>query len=154
MRRPVRPTFSAAAVSAAAVLTVGCYTYTPVDSAQVASGEPVRVVLTDEGSFTVARSIGPYGSSLDGRITQKDDSGFVMSVTQVKRRSGVEETWRGESVRIPRTMVSSMTLPKLSRTRSLLAAGGIVVTAMALAAALGGGSALGGRGPGGGGSGK
>ena len=152
MRRPVRPTFSSAAVSVAAVLTVGCYTYTPVDSSRLASGQPVRVTLTEEGSFRVASFIGPYGNALDGKITENDDSTLVMSVTQVKRRSGVEETWKGETVRIPRAAVAAVTLPKLSRTRSVLAAGGVVAAALGLAAALGGASSLGGRRGGGGGN--
>lgn len=143
MRRPVRPSFSAAAVSVAAVLTVGCYTYTPVDPNAALAGQPTRVKLTEAGSFAVAPLIGPYGASLDGRITQKDDSGLVMSVTQLTRRSGVEETWRGESVRIPSNAVASVSLSKFSRSRSVLLAGGLVATALGLAAGLGGGSVLG-----------
>ena len=94
MRRLARPSFSATAVSVATVLSVGCYTYTPVDPNATLAGQVTRVKLTDAGSFAVAPYIGPYGDSLDGRVTQKDDSGLVLSVVQVTRRSGVEETWR------------------------------------------------------------
>jgi len=143
MRRPVRPSFSAVAVSAAAVLTVGCYTYTPISSSAVPANQKTRVNLTEEGSFAVARFIGPYGNSLDGRITQTDDSGFVMAVSQVTRRTGVEESWRGEPVRVPRSAVASVSMPKLSRTRSALVAGGVIAVALGLATTLGGGSILG-----------
>lgn len=143
MRRSVRPSFSATAVSVAAVLTVGCYTYTPVNPNAALSGQRTRVDLTEAGSFAVASFIGPYGRSLEGRITQKDDSGMVVSVTQLTRRSGVEETWRGESVRVPNSAVESVSLPKLSRVRSTLLAGGILATTLGLAAGLGGGSVLG-----------
>lgn len=154
MRRPVRPTFATAAVSAAAVLTVGCYTYTPVDSGRLDPGQPVHVTLTEEGGFRVASAIGPYGTSLDGKVTERDDSSLVMSVTQVTRRTGVEESWRGESVRVPRAAVASVTVQKLSRTKSILMASGVVVAALGLAAALGGASSLGGKRGGGGSNGQ
>ena len=154
MRRPVRPTFAAAAVSAATLLTVGCYTYTPVDSARLNQGQPVRVTLTEEGGFRVASAIGPYGSSLDGRVTERDDSTLVMSVTQVTRRTGVEETWKGETVRVPRSAVASVGVQKLSKTKSVLVASGVVAAALGLAAALGGATSSGGGGRGNGGEGQ
>ena len=154
MRRLVRPSFSATAVGVASVLTVGCYTYTPVAPSAAVSGERTRVALTEGGSFEVARYIGPYANTLDGRIVQRDDSGLVVSVVQVTRRSGVEETWRGESVRVPNDAVSSITRPKLSRPRSFLLAGGVVATTLGVTALLGGGSILSGSGRGGGSGGK
>lgn len=150
MRRIARPSFSATAVGVATVLSVGCYTYTPVNPNATLAGQLTRVKLTDAGSFAVAKDIGPYGDSLDGRVTQKDDSGLVISVVQVTRRGGVEETWRGESVRVANSDVASIAVPKFSRSRSSLLAGGIVATALGLAATLGAGSALSNSGRGGG----
>ena len=152
MRRPVRPSFAATAVSVATVLTVGCYTYTPINPTAAPAGQRSRVQLTEAGSFAIAQYIGPYGNALDGRITQRDDSGLVMSVTQVTRRSGVEESWRGEPVRVPNSAVAAVSIPKFSRSRSALMAGGIVATALVLAASLGGGFTLGRSGGGGGGN--
>jgi hypothetical protein len=150
MRRSRRHRCRAYAVGATALWSVGCYTYTRVDSGTLTPGQETRVRLTDQGSSSIAQYIGPYGSAIDGRVTQRDDSVLVVSVSNVIRQNGVEEPWRGEAVNVPRNAVASVELPRFSRSKSALAIGGLVVTALGLAALLGGGDLLGGGKNGGG----
>jgi len=103
-----------------------CQTYMPVAlSPEIASGN-VRVTLTSSAS---AASLGKLGSGvgqLEGRLAALSDSALTMSVSQVNRLSGSEESWDGESVTIPRNDVASVERRRTSVSRSLLLAGAIV----------------------------
>jgi hypothetical protein len=125
-------------VAAATLLTTACHTYTPIAGQDVTPGGTVRVRLTDNGAVSVAPSVGPYARSMEGRVSSISDSAMVLSVTELTRANGQEETWRGESVTVPRSGVADMAVPKLSSTRSWLLAGGLVAGAAALGAVLGG----------------
>jgi len=132
------------------LLTTACQTYTPVPAQGVAPGGRVRVRLTERGSADITPSVGPSARTIDGTVTSISDSAVVLSVTDLTRYNGQEEPWRGESVTVPRAGVADITVPKLSRSRSLLFAGGIILGAVAIGSALGGtGTDIGKSGPGG-----
>ena len=132
---------------ATAAVTVGCHSYVPVDAAAVAPSRVVRLDLTDAGSVALGPGVGRYAVSVDGRISQHDDSALVVAVSQVTRRSGAEEAWNGESVRVPRSGVSSVTIETLSRSRTYLVVGGLAALGATIGAAFGGGGGTGGRTP-------
>lgn len=140
-------------VVTATLLTAACHTYTPVAGQSVAPGGTVRVRLTDTGAVAVAPSVGPYARAIEGRVGSVTDSTVVLAVTGLTRANGQDETWRGESVAVPRSGVADMAVPKLSRPRSWLLAGGLMAGAAALGAVLGGAGQNVGRGGSGGGNG-
>jgi hypothetical protein len=109
-----------------ALLLCGCYTYsnTAVGDATVMS--PVRVELTDEGSQEITRQVGPRGSTLEGIVTAKSDSDLIFGVTALTRTNGVEETWHGEHVTVPRSGVSRIQLRKFSAFNTGLFIAGLV----------------------------
>ena len=145
-RRRQTPLRSSLALTTAA-LTVGCHSYVPIDPADVTPSRVVRLDLTDAGSVALGPAVGPYAVSVDGRISQRDDSVLVIAVSQVTRRSGAEESWNGEAVRVPRAGVASLGVEKLSPARTGLVVGGLAALGAALGATLGGGGGAGGRTP-------
>ena len=147
--RSSRPWIRSSLAAAALAVNVGCYSYVPVDGTSLAAGKELRVNLSDSGSAALAPYTGPLTGAIDGRITEVNDSTLVVSVAQLTRRNGVEETWRGETVRVPRTGVASVERHQLARGRSALLVGGIAAAAAVIALSLGGGDLLGGRGSGG-----
>jgi len=153
--RSVRPWVRAAVLSAATSINVGCYTFAPVESSTVSpnNGATMRVHVTDAGGAALAPLVGPYAGALDGQITDRNDSALVMSVTQLTRRNGVEESWKGERVTIPRAGIASLQQKRFARGRTALFVGGLVAAAAILAVSLSGAGAEGGRGTGGGGGG-
>jgi len=141
-----------AGTAAALVLTsMACRSYVPVVPHQLAPGSTARVSLTDRGSVELASSLGPRGDLVEGRVVESDDSALVLAVSTVVRTNGVEESWRGERLAVPQSYVAEATMPKLSRVRSVLLAGGVIAGLAAIAAAIEGSNDNVVKGPGGGG---
>lgn len=126
------------ALATATLLSTACHTYTPVTGQGIEPGGVVRVRLTDRGAVDVTSSVGPYARAIEGRVSSVTDSTVVLSVIELTRANGQEETWRGESVAVPRSGVAEMATPKVSRSRSWLLAGGLLAGAAALGAVIGG----------------
>ncbi len=123
--------------------STACYRYAPIQDAPSDVGQPVRMRLTDQGSINLAPLIGPTIVTLDGTLVAVRDTMMVLSVTNAIARNGIETTWKGENVDVPKAAISGLQLRALDKRRSwLLGVGGIAATA-ALGAAfnlIGGGS--------------
>ena len=143
-----RTRLGTASLATAALLMTACHTYTPVTTQGVTPGARLQARLTDRGAADLAQYVGPYARIVEGRVTQATDSVLVMSVTELTRANGVEETWRGESVTLNRNSIADLSVPKVSRTRSILLAGGIVAALVGIGLALGTESGVSGKGPG------
>ena len=126
-----------------ATLTVGCYTYTPVASvasAGLPEGTPAQVELTDLGAATLAGAIGPRGRAIEGVVRQVTDSTVTLSATTVRRRDGSEESWNGEAVAVPRTLIAGVGRRTLSPGRTAGALAAVAVAVALLVRSFGGGS--------------
>ncbi|MFL5577613.1 MAG: hypothetical protein ACJ79S_16785 [Gemmatimonadaceae bacterium] len=146
-----RSRLGTASVVVATILSTACHTYVPAPDGSVAPGAVVLVRLTDRGAADVTSSVGPYARTIEGRLNSLTDSAVVVSVNEVTRANGGEETWRGETVSVQRNGVAELAVPKVSRSRSALLAGGLLAGIVALGVAFGGaGSSVGGRGGNGG----
>ena len=113
-----------------ALLLCGCYTYRNTAVGDAVIMAPVRVELTDEGSQEITKQVGPRGSVLEGVLAAKSDSALVFDVTALTRMNGVEETWHGERVTIPASVVSRMQLRKFSALNTGLFIAGIVAAGL------------------------
>ena len=135
------------------VLSVGCYSMTPIEGAAPAPGNDVRLDLSDEGSVRMAPLIGPRINAIDGRSVETSDTAYVLAVHSVVAQGGRSMAWSQERLAVPRTAVSSVRMRTLDAKRTWLAAGLTVVTAFALGQAFGMGEGfdglLGGGGSGG-----
>ena len=109
-----------------ALLLCGCYTYRNTAVGDAALLTPVRVELTEQGSEEITKQVGPRGSMLEGVLTARSDSALVFDVTALTRTNGVEETWHGEQVTVPASVVSRIQLRKFSLLNTSLFVAGIV----------------------------
>ena len=112
------------------LLVSGCYTYrnTPVGDAALMA--PVRVELTDQGSQEITSQVGPRGSMLEGVLTAKSESSLIFGVTALTRTNGVEETWHGERVTVPRSQVARIQSRRFSAFNTGLFVAGLVAGAL------------------------
>jgi len=141
-----RAVAKAGVVSLLALLS-GCYTYRNTAVGEAALMAPVRVELTEEGSQEITKQVGPRGSMLEGVLTAKSESALVFGVTALTRTNGVEETWRGEQVTVPRSSVSRIQLRKFSKFNTSLFIAGLVAGGLLVKTAADAANVL--RGPGG-----
>jgi hypothetical protein len=134
-----------AAIVMAACVTAGCYNYAPLASVDPAPGTSLAVTLSDAGSETLMRSLGPEAFVVRGRYLGTDERGLLLSVTSVERRRGWVEPWSGETVALPNDVIASTEVRRLAKGRSLLLAGAGVVGVVAVGsmALTGGGTDLG-----------
>ncbi len=98
----------------------GCYVYRPLDTVQPRVGARVSADLTDVGSDTLSRYVGPGVTSLRGGVVSAEQAAVTLAVTSVMDRSGQEQFWKGERVRVPRAVVRDFEQRRLSVGRSVL----------------------------------
>lgn len=108
------------------VAGTGCYEYRSADVSGVRTGETVHLVLNRSGSAALAPAIGPSATSLDGRVLRDDAGELMLAVTQIDRSVGPEEFMRNESIVVPTRSAESITVRRLDRPRTLLAAGALL----------------------------
>ncbi len=124
-----------------ACLMAGCYDYAPLATPNPEPGTSLAVTLTDSGSSSLARYLGPDAFIVRGRYLGSDERGLLLSVTEVERRRGWQDSWSGEQVALPSGLIKSLDVRHFARGRSYLLAGAGVVGIVATegAFALGGG---------------
>ena len=98
----------------------GCYVYRPIDTVEPRIGTRVSADLTDVGSDTLARYVGPGVTSLRGGVVNTEGAAVTLAVTSVTDRSGQQQFWKGEQVRVPRVAVRDFTQRSFSLGRSVL----------------------------------
>ena len=127
-----------------------CHGYESYSPTVVPTDAPVRVELTDRAAVDLAAALGPRARLVHGRVAERGDSVVTLRVSSITRRDGIEESWRGEPVRVPLAGVARFERERLSPTRTgLFAAGIAAVLALAIVAFGGNGEVVRG-GPGGG----
>jgi hypothetical protein len=134
----------------AALSLCGCYATYPIDIAQARPGTKLRVSLTDAGSDSLARYLGPGVQTVDGKLLRSSDSDVSLGVTQISMRSGIDQFWKGEAVVLPKYSVATVQERKLSKPRTFLLTGAVIV-ALATVKLSGVGGSSGTRNTGGGG---
>ncbi len=140
-------------VSMAALgMLCGCYVYVPVLAVEPHAGTHVAAELTRYGTDTLAPYVGPGVTTLHGDIVREEDTTVVLALTSVTDRSGREQAWKGEQVRVPRAVVENLLERRFSLGRSLLLGATFLGASVAAWEAFRGGTS-GGSLPSGGGSG-
>ena len=117
LRRPV-----------AALLLVtlgGCHSLVPLERAPVVDDE-ARVRLTELGAAMMAPILGPGVTGVRGRIISADSAVMRVSVVAVTDRDGIENSWLGEQVTLPRQHIAGFDRRELSQVRSAVVGAGIV----------------------------
>src|SRR5207247_11285291 len=98
----------------------GCDVYRARDTVQPRVGARVSADLTDVGSDTLSRYVGPGVTSLRGGVVSAEQAAVTLAVTSVMDRSGQQQFWKGERVRVPRAVVRDFEQRRLSVGRSVL----------------------------------
>jgi hypothetical protein len=109
------------------VLNVGCYTYQPLGTARPEPGQRVTFELNDQGRVSLGEQLGPGVLDVEGTLQEVQGDQYVLGVSRVTTISGGTANWGGERVRIPVSAVAQSGLRTLSRGRTALAIGVVVV---------------------------
>ena len=98
----------------------------PVQIGAVQPGTKIRVTLTDAGTDSLARYLGPGVLTVDGKLIKATEERLALGVTSVAMRSGQEQYWKGESVAIPRSALAIVQERKLNKPKSLILSGALI----------------------------
>ena len=111
--------------------STACYEYRDVRLSDVRPNADVHIVLSTEASTSLARTIGPNASSIDGRVLSVGDRTMRVAATQIARVVGPEEFLRFEPIDVPAAGALSISIRSFDRPRTILAVGGILAAAIA-----------------------
>lgn len=120
-------------------VTTGCYTLTPVVNTGVPAGSRVALHITDAGRVALGGSMGPEIDLVEGRLVQRSDTAYVLSVSGVRFLRGGEQRWNGERISVRNEHVSGVSEQRLSKLRTgVLGAASIAAVVLAVSKGLGG----------------
>lgn len=119
---------------AALVFTTACYTYEVKAPADLLAGQGVQVAVNNYGRIALAADLGEDVAKLDGTVTAMTDSVLRVSVTHVDFLNGSSSGFPGGVVSIPRNSIAAVSTRQFSRSKTTVAAVGIIA---ALAAVIG-----------------
>jgi hypothetical protein len=95
-------------------------------------GADISVGITDRGRVALSPGMGPGVRRISGRVLESTDTALVLSVTSVQYlETNVPGRWTGERVVIARDYISETGERHLSRSRSLIMAGLVLVAVIA-----------------------
>jgi hypothetical protein len=116
--------------------TTGCYAYQPVSGPLPPARQQVRLRLTTEGTFELARYLGPRVEAVEGSLASvRADTSLTVAVEWVRMVDGVHQPWTGEgSVVFPTSYLSRVEISTLDRSRTTVAALALTAGLVALAA--------------------
>ncbi|MGH9695271.1 MAG: hypothetical protein ACRD5Z_14070 [Bryobacteraceae bacterium] len=122
-----------------ALMLCACYVTTPVPAAPApVPGTKLHVELTDAGATSLAQYLGPGVGYVDGRLLAQDDTSMSLAVSETTMRSGIEQSWKGETVSLPHTAIATIQQKKVSWWRSGLIAGGLIAAVASIGLVKGG----------------
>jgi hypothetical protein len=103
-----------------------CYEYRDARLVDVHPASTVHVVLSASASTSLAATIGPNATSIDGQVLSVDDATMRLAATQIARAVGPEEFLRNETVDLPAAGALSISVRSVDRVRTVLAVGAIL----------------------------
>lgn len=109
----------------------GCFHYVPVNRSVVSNGTGVSVTITDRGRVALSERVGSGARRIDGQLVESTDTSVVLSVNSVDYiDASVSPLWTGQEVEIGRDFIGELRERRLSRPRTALMAGLVVVLAV------------------------
>jgi len=108
----------------------GCYVYGPAPG-DATPGMRVLLELNDRGRVGLGNSIGPTGGVVEGTVQSNSDSAYSLLVRRVEYMNGQSNAWNGERLIVPKEFVGNARERTFSPSRTWLAAGGLVLAAVA-----------------------
>ena len=105
-------------VAATLLVSTGCYTMQPVSEQPFPVGITVELVINDAGRAALRSMMGPEVAKVQGRLVQKDSTGYTVAVTQLGLLRDGTQVWSGERVSIKSEYVNSVAERRFSRGRT------------------------------------
>jgi len=118
----------------ALAFTTACYTYEVKAPSDLTVGKGVEVTVNSYGRIALTADLGEDVATLDGNVVAMTDSALKVSVNHVDFLNGSSTGFPGGTVSIPRNSITSVSTKQFSRSKTAVAAIGIVA---ALAAIIG-----------------
>jgi hypothetical protein len=125
---------------AASLIMAGCAAYTPVGVSVAPAAATVRLSLTNAARSESIGSLGSQIVTLEGKVRSVSDSTVSVTVTEVGRFAGDNESVRGQTVVVPVRLIDRAERKKFLVGRSLLLAGAVTGAAIWLGLQAGHGS--------------
>ena len=102
-----------------------CFAYLePLGSSGGApAGADVRLALTDSGTVVLRTMLGGSAESIVGSLVADSSRAYVVRASGVSYRTGSDVSWRGETLSIDKSLVSSIGVRQFSLGRSVVVAG-------------------------------
>jgi hypothetical protein len=126
-----------AAVLLSAGLLVGCHSRQPLRTETPAPLARIVATVTDTGSVLMGNALGPGAVEVEAMVSAATPEEWALHLIRVEHRDGRQVNWNRELVVFPRAALTGTQVVELDRTRSWIAAGGIVVGTFLLARAFG-----------------
>ena len=105
-------------VAVTLLVSTGCYTMQPVTEQPFPLGITVELVINDAGRAALRPMMGPEVAKVQGRLVQKDSTGYTVAVTQLGLLRDGTQVWSGERVSIKSEYVNSVAERRFSRGRT------------------------------------
>ncbi len=105
-------------VAVTLLVSTGCYTMQPVSEQPFPVGITVELVINDAGRAALRSMMGPEVAKVQGRLVQKDSTGYTVAVTQLGLLRDGTQVWSGERVSIKSEYVNSVAERRFSRGRT------------------------------------
>jgi hypothetical protein len=128
---------TAAIVLFTAGVLAGCYSRQPLRTELPAPNTRIVATVTDTGSVLLGNDLGPGVVEIEGLVSAATAQQWTLHMVRVEHRDGRNVSWNRELVTVPRAALTSLQTVELDRTRSWIAAGGLVVGSILLARAFG-----------------
>lgn len=113
---------------------LACTEYVPVrGTLDVEAAPEVRVDLSDQGRVNVTPRIGPRANRVEGVLESMNDSSLTLSLRKVRREGGIEDSYQDIRLTLSSRDYDAVEKGRISRPRSLLLAGGLIVSAFLIA---------------------
>ncbi|MGV3707926.1 MAG: hypothetical protein ACO1Q7_03730 [Gemmatimonas sp.] len=103
-----------------------CYNYVPVAGMAELPKGPVVIKVNDRGRVLMGQKLGPLVDQIDGRVVRMDSVNVEVAIETAEDVRGNIARWGGERFTVPREGMTSMTIKKVSKFRSIALAAGIV----------------------------
>jgi len=122
-----------ATAALACLAAAGCYKQVPLETLTPSPATRVVAELTDSGVVAMGNALGPGAMEVEGVVSAASEAQWTLQLIRVDHRGGQSVMWNREPVAFARTLLANPMTVKLDRTRSWLAAAGIVAGAVIIA---------------------
>ena len=97
----------------------GCTSLQPVGGVTPEVGSRIAFDVNDAGRVALGGTMGPEIAQVEGKLIERDSSGYLVSVSGIRLLRGGEQAWSGEQVRLRTEYLGSAYLRHVSLGRSI-----------------------------------